>query len=174
MRLRTALFSSMVGVGILTAAALPAGASALDLPEDGAVYTIRAQHSGKCLDVQADGLGDSVPVIEWTCHGGSNQQWRVQEDADKFMIQEVHSGRCLDVEGASLDDGAPLIQWSCHTSGGNEVWYLVYAGAGSFELQAAHSGKCADVQGGSSADGSRVIQYTCAGTDNQRWKFVRA
>ncbi len=42
----------------------------------GATYdTFAARHSGKCLDVVSSSTADCAAVKQYTCSGGSNQQW---------------------------------------------------------------------------------------------------
>ena len=33
--------------------------------------------SGKCLDVSGGSLDDGASIIQWQCHGGANQNWRL-------------------------------------------------------------------------------------------------
>ncbi len=39
------------------------------------VYQIRNKYSGRCLDVTAFGAADGTPIQQWTCTGGTNQEW---------------------------------------------------------------------------------------------------
>jgi streptogrisin C len=32
--------------------------------------------SNKCVDAQNWGTGNGTKLIQWDCHGGSNQKWR--------------------------------------------------------------------------------------------------
>ncbi|ROO59234.1 ricin-type beta-trefoil lectin protein [Micromonospora sp. Llam0] len=41
-----------------------------------AYETLRARHSGKCLDVAGYSTADSARVIQYTCGTGGNQQWQ--------------------------------------------------------------------------------------------------
>ena len=138
-------------------------------PSTSAVYALVASHSQKCLDVNGASVDDGAPVIQWQCHGGENQQWRIEAAADGYSrIIARHSGKCLDVNGASLDDGASAIQWQCH-GGENQQWRIEAASDGYSRVIARHSGKCLDVNGASLDDGASVIQWQCHGGENQRW-----
>ncbi|GAA3463874.1 RICIN domain-containing protein [Saccharothrix longispora] len=81
--------------------------------------------SGKCLDVNggSSATADGTRVVQWTCHGGTNQQWRF-EDARGGHVRLVarHSGKCPDVLRASTTDGAQLVQWTC--GGGTDQQWL--------------------------------------------------
>jgi hypothetical protein len=48
-------------------------------PTSDGYYQVVAQSSGKCLDVSGGpaATGDGVPVQQWTCWGGVNQQWQL-------------------------------------------------------------------------------------------------
>ncbi|ONI92038.1 hypothetical protein ALI22I_06280 [Saccharothrix sp. ALI-22-I] len=35
-----------------------------------------ARHSGKCLDALNAATADGVKLVQWTCTGGTNQQWQ--------------------------------------------------------------------------------------------------
>ena len=51
--------------------------------EDKPSYSLRALHSGKCLDVRQASLANGAPVQQWTCHGPDHQRWLL-EDALSF------------------------------------------------------------------------------------------
>ena len=100
--------------------------------------------SGKSLD-------DGASIIQWQCHSGDNQQWRLEVIADGYsQIVSRHSGKCLDVSGKSLDNGASIIQWQCH-GGENQQWRLEldadFGGYFYARIVSRHSGKCLDVNG---------------------------
>jgi len=129
--------------------------------------SITAQHSGKCLDVYGGSVADGAAVIQWTCHGGPNQQWSLRPYLDAYQVVAGHSGKCLDVYGGSVADGTAVIQWTCH-GGANQQWSLrPYLDA--YQVVAGHSGKCLNVEGASTADGAQVVQESCNGSTNQRW-----
>jgi hypothetical protein len=138
----------------------------------GSPVRLIARHSNRCADVVSGSTADGAEIAQWDCHGGTNQQWLVQ-DAGGGYIQIVawHSGRCLDVRDGSAANNARLIQWPCN-GGTNQQWRLEDAGGGYQRLVARHSGRCADVTSGSTANGTRLIQYTCGGASNQQWRLA--
>jgi uncharacterized repeat protein (TIGR03803 family) len=130
---------------------------------------IVSRNSGKCLDVYGASTDAGAQAIQWTCHGGANQQWRLEPaGGGAYRIIARHSGQALDVYGASLDDVAPIIQWPVH-GGDNQAWTLEPASDGYVRIVARHSGKAMDVEGASTGDGARVIQYTPHDGANQQW-----
>src|SRR5262245_45510676 len=78
-------------------------------------------NSGLCLDVAGASTADGANVIQWTCHGGPNQQLRLQGwqgppegPQFTFLMIAQHSQKCLDVAGASTANRAKVHQWTCH------------------------------------------------------------
>ena len=140
-------------------------------PQSSGVFEIFAKHSRKCLDVLGWGREDLTGLIQYGCHNGDNQKFRVTPLGDgSFSIVAVHSGKCLDVLGWSRDDGAALVQYTCH-GGDNQKFRLVAAGEGALNIVAVHSGKCLDVYGWDTADLARITQYACHGGPNQAFSF---
>src|SRR5262245_56808465 len=136
-------------------------------PPNGEFFELVSRNSGKCLDVFGASTGAGASAIQWTCHGGANQQWRLDPaGGGAFRIIARHSGQALDVFGALLDDVAPIIQWPVH-GGDNQVWTLEPTSNGYVRVIARHSGKALDVEFASPDDGARVIQYTPHGGVNQ-------
>ncbi|MBK8972122.1 MAG: RICIN domain-containing protein [Hahellaceae bacterium] len=83
-------------------------------------YIIKARHSGKCLDVAGGSKSNGAEIIQWSCHKGDNQRFRVYDAGGGYwQIQAKHSGMCLDVWGASTASGAQVRQGNCH-SGNNQ------------------------------------------------------
>ena len=138
-------------------------------PPSDAYYEIVSRGSGKCLDVYGASTDAVAPVIQWICHGGANQQWRLEPaGGGAFRIIARHSAQALDVYGAWLDDVTPIIQYPVH-GGDNQVWAFEPASDGYVRIVARHSGKALDVEYASVNDGARVIQFTPHGGANQQW-----
>jgi hypothetical protein len=92
------------------------------------VVVLRNQKSGLCLDKsQSYGTGNGVPVYQYYCHRGYNQQWYFEHIGDSRndwgMLINLEDGRCLDVSGANYTNGAGLIVWDCH-GGWNQRWNI--------------------------------------------------
>ena len=154
------LLLAAAGITVVSAAPVP-----------GTYYTLKAVHSGKCMDVQAPNTADGSEIGQWTCNGNNWQTWSLQDaGSGYFRVISRNSGKCLDVNGASTADGAQIIQWGCG-SGTNQQWQLVASGT-NYQLRARHSNKCADVTSSSTADGALVKQYPCGSGNNQKWTFT--
>ena len=67
-------------------------------------YEIVSRNSDKCLDVTYASTEAAASVIQWICHGGANQQWRLEPVSDGAVrIIAQHSGQVLDVYGGLLE-----------------------------------------------------------------------
>nr|BEK63972.1 hypothetical protein KPHV_11990 [Kitasatospora purpeofusca] len=152
--------------------AVPIG-SAAAVAAGGPVTIITANPSDtqKCLDVTGQSTESGTLVEQWTCNGGTNQQW-TWTDAGEFV--SVASGKCLDIPGFSTDGGVQAIIWPCN-GGTNQKWtqYLVHH-AGLYNLINVNSGLNLDVQGASPADGAPVIQWPQTYGQNQWWFYGAA
>mgnify|MGYP000869568368 CR=1 FL=1 len=132
-------------------------------------YELVSVNSGKCLDVTDWSADNGTRLQQWTCHGGANQQWRLQATSDGYVaIVSAFSAKALDVTDWSPDDGAPIQQWDRH-GGSNQQWQLRATADGSYVITSRFSGKSLDVTDVSQADGARIQQWTTVGGANQRW-----
>ncbi|GAA0985012.1 RICIN domain-containing protein [Acrocarpospora macrocephala] len=128
---------------------------------------LAVRHSGKCLDVRNQSTANSAAVVQYTCNGGANQQWRIQSISGGYVqVIAHHSGKCLDVNSASTADYATILQYTCG-SGANQQWTLQDAGGGYLRLVARHSGRCLDLPSASLTDNIQFQQYACH-TGNQQ------
>lgn len=136
-----------------------------------AYETMRARHSGKCLDVLNASTADGTAVAQYGCHNGANQHWQLRDLGTGYhQLVARHSDRCLTVANASTADHATVAQHACQPGRTDQQWQLVDVGAGYLRIVARHSGKCLDVAGYSTADSARVIQYTCGTAANQQFQ----
>ncbi|WP_329258058.1 RICIN domain-containing protein [Streptomyces pseudovenezuelae] len=136
----------------------------------GPYYDLVARHSGKCLDITDNSAADGAVALQYTCNGGLNQQWRLQDAGDGYVrLVAQHSGKCLDVSGGSTADGAFVNQYRCTTST-NQQWLFQDQGGGSYRMVARHSGKCLDVANASTVNGARLIQWPCGTGTNQQFR----
>jgi hypothetical protein len=60
--------------------------------------TAVAQNSGRCLDVFGAQTGDDVNLIQWNCHGGTNQSFNlapVSGTTNTYTIGTFSPGKCV-------------------------------------------------------------------------------
>jgi hypothetical protein len=157
------------------AAALPllamgSGAVALLGPEH-----IKPVHSEKCLDVAFGSPANGARVIQFSCHEGDNQKWRI-EPAGHGMVRLIarHSGKCMDVNEGSLQDRAAIIQFDCHRET-NQKFFIESVGHDPADarvrIRAVHSSKCLDVEGGNILDNAHLVQFPCHDQTNQLFRL---
>ena len=102
----------------------------------GKVARLKVQHSNQCVDVSGGSKKKGQRLIQWSCHKGANQRFKLEPRGKGFYrIRAQHSKQCLDIRGGSKKRGADLIQWSCH-NGPNQQWKLEAAGGGWYRIKA--------------------------------------
>ena len=139
------------------------------VPPAATYYSIVAKHSGKCMDVEGASTAAGALVKQYTCNGGTNQQWQiVSVGGGYYKIVARHSGKVLDVQWGSLDNGAPIWQWDENGTAAQQ-WAMTDVGSGYFRFTAHHSGKVLDVEGAYTTDGAQVHQWDYVGIANQQW-----
>ncbi|MEL0455914.1 RICIN domain-containing protein [Flavobacteriaceae bacterium SZ-1-7] len=146
-------------------------------PVDGE-YMLVNRNSSKVLTVGA-GQNDGTNVYQSTYTGTTTQQFKVNPvpidiggDFSYYRIQPVSDpARSLDVNNFSLDNGANIHLWTS-ANGGNQQWYLEYAGDGWFYIRSRESALCIDVMGASTADNANVAQWTQNFQNNQQWRLL--
>ncbi|MFG2940111.1 RICIN domain-containing protein [Streptomyces sp. NPDC048282] len=189
---RAALCLGFATAGVLSVYEGPAAATP-ESPVGSGYYQIIAKHSGMCLDVAGYSYAHGAPIVQATCGGGHNQQWRLvpYSDGQKFRIQARHSGMCLDVAGGSRRHAAPVVQATCN-GGSNQVWWFVQPAGRAPLVQGSlglvpqvghsvgivvdHTGMVLDVAYASQSHGAQVVQaYPASGNGNlglnQQWRF---
>jgi hypothetical protein len=137
-------------------------------------YVLKNQNSGKCLDVAGWSGSNGAPLLQWDCHRGNNQRFRVLDGGNGFWkLQNVHSGKCVDVSGVSTANGAIIHQWDCH-NGDNQKIKAANIGGNLYHMAFKHSGICMDVNGWGKGNGEKIIQWSCHAGENQRFYFEQA
>nr|VFK51663.1 MAG: Cytolysin, a secreted calcineurin-like phosphatase [Candidatus Kentron sp. TUN]VFK53635.1 MAG: Cytolysin, a secreted calcineurin-like phosphatase [Candidatus Kentron sp. TUN] len=133
-------------------------------------FEIKAKHSGKCLDVVGGKKKDGANIIQYRCHNGNNQRFRMIPNGNRYKIQAKHSNKCVGVAGSNKNDDANVLQWKCLNID-DQRFKLIPRSSGYYQIQAKHSGKCLDVAG-ANKNRANVIQYRCHNNSNQQWKFT--
>ncbi len=129
----------------------------------------RSASSGLCMDIYNGATTSGGAVIQWTCHGGANQDWRLNPVGDgSFEWRVRHSQMCLTVPAGSTQAGAALVQAPC--DGSAHQRFHPRASAQGYQWVAAHSGQCLDVNQNSLTAGATIIQWPCHADANQVWQ----
>ncbi|MDQ1701388.1 MAG: hypothetical protein QOF57_640, partial [Frankiaceae bacterium] len=132
-------------------------------------YTVVAGNSGKCVDARAAATANGTAVQQYTCTGGTAQQWQFRAAPTAGYVVVVNNNSpnpAWDVAGPSTADGALVHLWS---NGGwaSQEWQPVQEANGAYHFVNLNSGKCLDVPNASTADSVQLQQYTCNGTAAQ-------
>ncbi len=138
---------------------------------------IVSKNSGKCLSVgnspYATGSGDLAD--QWTCVGGTNQEFMLTAVTGGYKITVRNSNLQLGVRGGpSAEANGGLVQQSYYNGSSDQIWIVMRGSDGYYTLKPENSGKCMDVIGKSKADGAGIQQYSCWGGANQEWSFSPA
>ncbi|MEZ4622407.1 MAG: RICIN domain-containing protein [Caldilineaceae bacterium] len=79
--------------------------------------------TGRCLDITGASTANGAAVIQWSCHGGTNQQFRLKGvDNSVFHLIAVHSAKCVTAETDYFRTG--FIQKSCNADDTAQQWRL--------------------------------------------------
>ncbi|MCL7429631.1 family 43 glycosylhydrolase [Streptomyces sp. YS415] len=132
-------------------------------------YTLSNRNSGKCLDVAGGSTADGANVQQWTCNGGTNQRWRLEDlGDDTHRLVNVGTGKVLDTENCSAADGADLRQWSW-LNNACQRFRFVATTDGYVRIVNQASGGVADVTNCGTADGADVRQWAWLSNNCQQW-----
>ncbi|MFC4501423.1 MULTISPECIES: RICIN domain-containing protein [Streptomyces] len=159
LRAATALGAiSLFGLGVTAAPASAAGFG-----------PIKHSATGKCIDVKGGSTQVHALILQWGCHGGSNQAWLKVPVSGGFQLLNQNSGLCLDINSntAQVPNGTGLQLFGCDIAA---VWQLKDPFGNAGQLQHVASGKCVDLDSGSAADGARIQMWDCfTNNTNQIW-----
>jgi hypothetical protein len=76
--------------------------------------------------VSGGSYADEANVQQYSCHWGSNQQWRfVNKGYGYYEIRARHSTKCLDVYYGTHFDGENVQQYTCW-GGDMQQWSPIY------------------------------------------------
>ena len=135
---------------------------------------LQASHAGNlCLDVSGASPADGAAIVQWNCHGFSNQLWRADPTGDGyFYLRSKLNGKCLEVPAWSTTPGTAIVQWECN-GGQNQQWrFEAVDNHNGYRLIARHSNMCLEIPAWSAQPGVQAAQWTCNGGLNQRWQVI--
>ena len=81
----------------------------------------RLMIGGFCVDANGGQPGDLVKL--WSCDGGPNQAWKLEQKGDFSRLVGMN-GLCLDIRYGSTASGAPVQSWTCGDAAPNQLWSL--------------------------------------------------
>jgi len=133
----------------------------------GTVYSIRAKHSGKSLDVAGYSSDAGALVNQWTYLANNNQKWEIIDLGNGYYeIKSAHSGKVLDVVN---NDNKDICQMTA--SGIDSQQWKIEKVGGYYKIINKQYGKGLDVSGESKNNGAGVHLWDYLGISNQLWKI---
>ncbi|WP_406838385.1 RICIN domain-containing protein [Streptomyces sp. AHU1] len=93
------------------------------VPGATATYTIRNIAGNRCLAIGGASHTTGAKAIEWTCNGGTEQQWIY---GSAYRLRNKESNLCLAIPSASQSNAIEAIQWTCEDVSTNpeQKWNL--------------------------------------------------
>ncbi|MER7895681.1 family 43 glycosylhydrolase [Streptomyces sp. NPDC096046] len=159
-------FGTPVATGTTTAG--PAGETATTPT----AYTVVNRNSGKCLDVNGGNTADGTDIFQWSCNGGANQKWRIEDMADDTSrLVNVATGKVADLAGCGSADGTDIRQWSW-LNNNCQKFRLVYLGGDYVRIVNASTSKVMDVADCGTVNGADVRQWSWLNNNCQQWRLV--
>ena len=91
-----------------------------------AVYSIRNNHSGKCLSVDSAGTADFSRVTQYQCGLYKDQYWyfRYAPGNQVNWMVNLNSQKCLAILDGSMADAAQAIIYECGSQRDHYWWML--------------------------------------------------
>jgi hypothetical protein len=169
---RTCLHSERAHASVATATCTVVGAQQTwmfrrtAIPLMFEIYNLR---TGGCLDVEGANRSRGALVLDWPCHGGLQQRWRVlargEYERSHVLLQSVHSGLCIESENGALR------MRDCYAEqGGVPVFSLLYS-IQRVARQSPNGSPIQVVRGGlcMGQDGTRTFLAGCHAAGTRFW-----
>lgn len=130
--------------------------------------TFRNDASSQCIDVYNGSTASGADLIQYPCHTGQNQRWRITPATDapgKFRLVAAHSSKCADGFLSGIE------QWTCgYNEQLIELWGVNNQDRYTIRVWHLDSGQCFDVPNSSQTPGVQIIRWTCHSATNQTWR----
>jgi hypothetical protein len=133
------------------------------------------EHDSRCMDVSGASTADNTNLIQWNCHGASNQSFTFAPVAGATNTYTIgtFASKCATVSGASTADNAAIVQSTCNGSTSQQFRLVSATTSGldkTFELQAVNSGKCIATSAASTTNGAQLVQIGCSTAPERVWQ----
>ncbi len=172
--------AGLAGIGLAPAHAAPRSAPAprnapAAVPAAAAPSTGINAGSSLCLDDPNSQTTTGVQLIQWTCNGGTNQNWTFNLVAGTTATYTISSfaGLCVDISGRSTASGGQVIQWTCNSQTNQEFTaqpVTVSGKTNTFNLVSVNSGLCIAPTGDSTASNTLLVQLSCTTATTRVWQ----
>ena len=133
--------------------------------------TLVNEGSSLCADEYDWTTVAAAQFDQWTCNGGTNQQFTfvpVSSGSSTYYIHSMTPDYCLDVSGDSTASGAAIDQEPCDYAS-NEQFTLKEVSTDVDQVEAVSSGLCVAPSGGSTASDASLVQVSCTTAATSTW-----
>ncbi len=96
-------------------------------------YTLQSRGTKSCLDMPWGKPGSNMRVIQFPCHGNTNQRWALDptpNDKGTFAVRSVAEGECLTARHPGVPMSSDVTLAACDNSPGQE-WLFTRVSAPS-------------------------------------------
>ncbi len=144
---------------------------------------INTSGQGLCLDIAGGGSVIGTPIVQYPCHRGLNQQWKiVPATFTNYQIVSIaHPTRCVGFTGNAADNTLLRLAACIDATGlkplptrfelvGNDLRDEVSHAA--FRSAVTPGTKCIDVASGLNWHSLWMQLFTCHGGSNQKWELM--
>jgi Ricin-type beta-trefoil lectin domain len=139
---------------------------------------INTAGDGKCMDVASGQTSIGTPIVQFRCHGGTNQQFELADAAGAYkIVSKLDRSKCVGFSENFADSGVLLRLVSCDAL--QSRWYMnssdLRANPAQVRFMSAlgshnPSGRgCVDVASGLNWDSLWLQVYDCHNGPNQQW-----
>ncbi|GEM46777.1 family 43 glycosylhydrolase [Deinococcus cellulosilyticus] len=139
----------------------------------GTVYTIKNQVNNLCLDVKDGKTEPGTDVIQWTCNGKAQQQWKLESIKEGYFRLRSMVGKkdlCLDLEGGNANPGTNIDVWTCNDLFAQN-WSVDEMGLGYVRLVGEQTFLAVDSVFAGGNPGTDVRTWVPNNHPAQNWKF---
>src|SRR3954451_7302899 len=89
-------------------------------------YELRNANSGKCLSVYYNSTAAGAKLVQYDCHGWTDQQWQLAGmGGPTLAIQSVLSSYRVDVPGGTIAWNTQLQQWPSYRGYEPNQWFYL-------------------------------------------------
>jgi hypothetical protein len=158
---RSKLRRLVVAVVLLAGVSIVGGARPAVAQPTTFTSTVVNTGSSLCMDDPNSSTSVETQLIQYTCHGASNQNWTFTpvSGSSAYTITSF-AGLCVDISGQSTANGAEVIQYTCNGQT-NQQYNLQVTSGNDVELVSVNSGKCILPTGNTTANDTVLVQEPC-------------
>lgn len=166
----TAKASTAATATTATASSTPKGGARV--LENGHVYIIYSDASGKNVEVYRGSTSNKAAITQYAANYTAAQQWRVSYDANNYAtFTNVKTGKVIDVSNGKAFKGATVWQYAANGTLAQK-WIVTKLASGAYRIVSALDSRFAlDLYNASRANDAKLWLYGVNGTAAQSWRL---